>query len=94
MFQIILSNTKEVIKIVTINEVRKIFERIAAGDNMIITSGGAFNPSYFVAILHNDKASTDEAYLKTIGYKDGTTSPFAQLLEMKMLSDKDIKQEE
>ena len=80
MFQIILSNTKEVIRIGTIDEVKKIFERIADGNNMVITSGGAFNPSYFVAILHNDKGTRDEAYMKNVGFKDGIVSPFAKLL--------------
>ena len=80
MFQIILSNTKEIIRIRAIDEVKKIFERIAAGDNMVITSGGAFNPSYFVAILHSDKGASDEAYMKSVGYKDGIVSPFAKLL--------------
>jgi len=79
-FKIILSNTKDSIQIETIDEVRAIMERISVGDNIIITDGGIFNPSYLVAIMYDEKKSADEAYLKNIGFKKGGNSPFAKLL--------------
>ena len=91
MFKIILSNTKDTIAVEDVQELKKILERIAAGDSIIISSNGIFNPSYLVAILEDNGKGSDEAYLQRVGYRDEKDSTFAKLLssEFKMLSDKD-----
>ena len=90
MFKIILSNTKDIIPVKSIEEIKRILERINTGDNIIICSNGVLNPSYLVAILEYKEAGKDEAYLSQIGYKSEKDSEFAKLLspKMKMLSNK------
>lgn len=91
MYKIILSNTKDIIPLKGIEEVKKVLANIDAGNNIIICANGVFNPSYLVAILHDGKKASEKAYLQNVGYKDEENSPFAKLFsdQMKMLPEND-----
>jgi len=85
MFKIVLSNTKDTIPIRTLDEVKRILERISAGDSYIVCQNGVFNPSYLVAIIPDPERARNLAEAKNLGYNEiESSSPFAKLLSPKM----------
>jgi len=84
MFQIILSNTKQIIPVLSLGEVKTILDRINCGDKIIICSHGIFNPSYLVAILEDTAGRPEEIEMKRKSL-EGKISKFAELIKIKRL---------
>lgn len=81
-YKVILSNTDETI---TIREEE--LEAVLNGINnksIVMVLEGIFNPSYFIAIVMDEKRMRDLAEAKRLQTKLSEPSPFAKLLGKKM----------
>ena len=83
IFKVILSNSKETIRVYGIEELKGILEAIGKGE-IVVCRGGVFNPAYFVGIVKDD-ISTGAAYGKDWIEREKDASPFAKLLSSKMV---------
>lgn len=59
-FKIILSNTKDEIKVRTDEELARIIQGVSSGSKIVFCKEGSFNPSYLVAILPDNEGYSDE----------------------------------
>ena len=91
-YKIILSNTSETISIRE-DELKAVLDKIAKGE-IAITSGGIFNPSYFVGIIEDKERERIEIEKKLYKLETDESSSFAKLLspKKKMLTD-DVRTE-
>ena len=56
IYKLVMSNTKDTIRLNSDEELQAVISRIQAGDKLIICKQGVVNPSYLVTILEDREA--------------------------------------